>query len=65
MYPNLRAEIARRNMSLEQVAAIIDRTMPSTSRKLSGKNDFTLKECKKLSVVFGLPIEELFEVRNG
>lgn len=65
MYPNLRAEIARRGLTLAQVAEIIGKTISTTSLKMSGKSDFTLPECKALSVYLGTPIDRLFEVRNG
>ena len=65
MYPNLKAEIARKGLSLAEVARIIGRTNATTSGKLNGKQDFTLKECKVLSVYFGVPIDRLFEVRHG
>ena len=64
MYPNLRAEIARKGMSLADVSAVIGRTNASTSLKLNGKNDFTLAECVALSRYFGKTIDELFEVAD-
>lgn len=65
MYPNLKAEIARCGLSLTDVAGIIKRTNSTTSMKLNGKADFTLQECKALSVYFEMPIDRLFEANDG
>lgn len=63
MYPNLRAEIARKNMTLEPIAKALDITVPTLSQKFNGKYPITLNEAKKIKEFLNLdiPIEVLFE----
>lgn len=44
MYPNLRAEIARRNLTMAEVADAIGISVTHFSLKMSGKYAFTLKQ---------------------
>lgn len=60
MYPNLRAELARKGLSLEDVARIIGKSVNAASMKLNGRRDFRLGECKALAETLGLPIDVLF-----
>lgn len=63
MYPNLRAEMARRNLTLEPLANELDITVPTLSQKLNGKYPITLNEAKKIKVFLNteIPLEVLFE----
>ena len=63
MYPNLRAEIARRNLTNAAVAAAIGLSESQFSLKMNGKFPFTLKEAIAIKsfLMTTLTIEELFE----
>lgn len=62
MFPNLRAEITRRNLTMEKVAEAIGVSTTHFSLKMNGKYTFTLKEAiaiKKL-LKTEMALEELF-----
>lgn len=68
MYPNLNAELARKNLTLENVVDElrkrgIYRTIATLSLKKNGRYPFTLNEAKALKAIVGtdLPLEVLFE----
>jgi hypothetical protein len=68
MYPNIRAEIARKNLTLADIVKELRKrgfrmTVPTLSQKLNKKFEFTLKEAKALKEILGtdIPIDELFE----
>ena len=63
MYPNLRAEMARRNISLQDIADGLGITRVALSNKINGKTFFTLPEARKVKQIIGIemPIETLFE----
>lgn len=68
MYPNYKAELARKGFTLEKLAEEMDkrgckRTVPTLSQKLTGKQPITLKEAKVMKEVVesDLPIDILFE----
>ncbi len=62
VYPNLRAEIARRGLTLENLCEKLNVTICTLSQKLNGKSPITLDEAKKLKKAVGtdLPLEILF-----
>lgn len=62
MYPNLNAEMARYNITNQDIAIAIDRTESTVSLKLNGKFPITLDEAKKIKAVISTnkPIEVLF-----
>lgn len=62
MYPNLNAERARKNITLEKLADALDVTVATVSLKLSGKTPVTLAEAKKIKETIGtsLSLEILF-----
>lgn len=69
-YPNLRAEIARRHLTMAQVATeVVDEngdpfnSIPHFSLKMNGKYPFTLNEAfaiKKYLAV-DMPLDQLFQ----
>lgn len=63
MYPEVRAEMARKKISLDIIANGIDCTVSTASLKLNGKSPIMLKEAVKIKNIIGseLPIEELFK----
>ena len=63
MYPNVRAEIARKNITLGELAKELGITLTTLSLKLKGEYPVTLNEAKKIKAVLGcdIPLEKLFE----
>ena len=66
MFPNLRAEMARQDLTQEKLATAIGITMQTLNGKLQGKFKFTLNEAKKIKVALGWQrsIDELFEEKE-
>lgn len=62
MYPEVRAEMARKKISLDTIANGLGCTISTASLKLNGKAPITLKEAIKIKSIIksDLPIEELF-----
>lgn len=62
MYPNLRAEMARKNFTAEEMARRIGRTSGTFSLKFNGKAEFSLSEAFsiKKALQTDLSIDELF-----
>lgn len=71
MYPNLRAEMARWNVSTTDFSSVVGKTERSIRDKISGKGDFTLTEIIAIRDTFfpGQSIDYLFErldaIRNS
>ena len=63
MYPNLRAEMARYNITIRDLAATLGVTHSTMSNKLSKKGRLTLTEAKKIKkrVRTDLALDVLFE----
>ena len=68
MYPNLKAEIARKGFTLEKLVEELKRrgftiTVSMLSQKLNGKYDIYLNEAKALKSIVetDIPIDVLFE----
>ena len=63
MYPNVNAERARKNITMEDVAKAWDCTVGTVSLKLSGKSIITLREAVILKELFNYEesLEELFK----
>ncbi len=68
MYPNLRAEIARKDYTLKKIVEEMKKrgfnlTITMLSQKLNGKYDLYLNEAKALKEIVetDLPIDILFE----
>lgn len=64
MYKNVRAEMSRKGIILEDLAEVLGVTVPTVSQKLNGKYPITLNEAKIIKKRLGvdMPLEELFEV---
>ena len=64
-YPNLKAEIARKGLTLNKILedGRIDCTTGTLSLKINGKYPFTLGEAVALKAIIGseLPLEILFQ----
>lgn len=63
IYPNLRAEIARKGWTLQQLADAIQIKAETLKKKLQGYSDLKLSEARKIKEVLGvdIPLEILFE----
>ncbi|RUS42057.1 hypothetical protein ELR57_27460 [Cohnella sp. AR92] len=66
MFPNLRAEMARKNIDGVRISAVIGCTPKTFSKKMNGKGEFTRVELFTIQREFfpNLTIEYLFEVEN-
>ena len=64
MFPNLRAEIARKNLTMAEVAKAIGLTATHFSLKMNGKYPFTLDEAFAIKKFLNtkLSIDVLFQV---
>lgn len=62
MFNNLRAEMARANISISDIAKVIHKTERSTRDKINGKAGFTWSEIIAIRDAFfpGMSIEYLF-----
>lgn len=63
MYPNVRAELARKGLTQEKVAERMGIADGTLSGKLNGRYQFTLNEARRLKEILetDIPIEELFK----
>ncbi len=63
MFPNLRAEIARQNLSVAGLAKLIGMKQSTMSDKYHGRSNFSLDDAIKIKEALGLEmsIEELFQ----
>jgi len=66
MYPNLRAEMARKNIKATVVAEVLGISYDTMSNKMTGKSDFTRAEIFKIRDEFfpNLTLEYLFETKG-
>ena len=62
MYENLRAEIARKGMTIVELSNATGIRYQTLSEKLRGNSQFTVKEAKaiKSALAVDMPIDELF-----
>ena len=59
---NLKAEMARRNLSSEKLAQLIGMRPNTLRQKIRGNTEFTIPEAQAIKKVFtGLTIDYLFE----
>ena len=67
MYPNLNAELARKDVTNGELAKVLGLSPSTVSQKRNGLFDFTLKEAKAIKhfLKVNLPLEELFEEARG
>ena len=63
MYQNLRAELARKGLTMTDVANELGVRLATISDKMNGKYPITLNEAKKIKRFLNvdLPLEELFK----
>lgn len=53
----VRAEVARQNVTQLELARILEIAQPSVSRRLNGKFPFDTDELDKLAAAFGVPVD--------
>ncbi len=63
MYNNVKAEMKRKGIILEDLAEALNLTISTVSQKLNGNYPITLNEAKIIKSRLGvdIPLEELFE----
>lgn len=63
MYSNLKAEMARLQITQKELAEFLDIDETTLSAKLSGKSDFTFGQCLAIKAFLkvDIPLEILFE----
>ena len=64
MYPEIRAEMARKKMSLDTIANGLECTVSTASLKLNGKAPITLKEAVKIKSIIGVIVMCLYRLRK-
>ena len=66
MFPNLRAELARKNITGRTLAKALNITNDSVSNKMNGKTEFTRAEIFKIRDEFfsDLNLDYLFETKE-
>ena len=62
MYPNLRAEMARKEVTLSMIAEHLGISLGTASFKFNGKNEWLFREVVEIKKFLGvsMPLEELF-----
>ena len=67
MYPNVNAEIARLNLTLEKLGEKMGKSTSAMSSMLTGRSRVTLDEAVKIKSILHseLPLEELFARREA
>lgn len=61
MYRELKALRVKHDMTQKQISKILGITPEAYSNKETRKYDFTLEEALKISLLFGLPVEDIFK----
>ena len=59
IYPNIRSEMDRNNITVRKLAEYLDLSVNSVSFRLNGRREFTLSEVEKLADVFGCSLDYL------
>ena len=62
-YPNLKAEMARKNVMNKDIAELLGVRLATITDKMAVRSDFTVSEAIKIMEFLGvdMPIKELFE----
>jgi len=59
----VRAEMARRKVTQQQVAAVLKIAQTQVSRRLNGQVSFNVDELQAVANLLGLPVQDLVSVR--
>ena len=62
MYPNLEAELKRKNVKRTDIAKLLGYSVGTISEKMTGASGFSFADAKKIKAFLAvdLPLEELF-----
>lgn len=62
MYSTLKAEMARKSVTIKNLAESLGKREATISNKINGKSDFTLSEAKEIKEILSveMPLDELF-----
>jgi plasmid maintenance system antidote protein VapI len=63
MYPNLRAELARKGMTLTELSQKVDMSLAQISGRVNGNRELTFDDAVKIKQALdvNVPLEILFE----
>lgn len=64
LYPELAAEMAKHGDTLKSIGKLLGITYASVSRRLAGKNDWTISDIDKLCEYYNKDYYELFKRNN-
>lgn len=65
MFPNLDAELARKNISTKELAKMIGTSEKTANNKRAGRTEFTLSEIKIISSLFpSVSLDYLFATKT-
>lgn len=59
MYPNIKAEMGRHNLTIKELATNLGLSTNSVSFKLNGKREFTLSEIERIACLFDCSLDYL------
>ena len=65
MYPNFKAELARRGLTLKDLSPRVDIRYETLCKKCRGDADFTIIEIYKILNFFKMTFEEIFKKDQG
>lgn len=67
MYANLRAEMARKDVTISELADLIHISASGLSKKLTGRSPLLYDEALSIKSVLGvdMPVEILFDTEEG
>jgi transcriptional regulator with XRE-family HTH domain len=61
----VRAEVARQNVTQVELSRILEIAQPSVSRRLNGKFPFDTDELDKLAAAFGVPVDRFLSTPSA
>lgn len=63
MYSTLKAEMARKSVTIKNLADHLEKRVATISNKINGKSDFTVPEAVEIKrfLDVSMPIDELFK----
>jgi len=64
MYPNIKAELARKGFGLQELADLLDLSIGSISKRMNGKVKWTTEEVDSIISMTGREYEYLFKKRE-
>ena len=66
MYPNLRAEMARKGVTMTDIAEVLGIRLATLSHRMNGKSGFYYDETVKIKKYLDveMPLEELFKTEK-